>query len=65
MVGAPYFSSNINCLAINGRLIEIGTLQGSVVERFDLKQLIAKRLIVTGSTLRPRSSQEKQLLRRH
>lgn len=59
MIGGPYFSRNINCLAANGRLIEIGTLQGTIVERFDLKQLIAKRLIVTGSTLRPRSTQEK------
>ena len=62
MVGAPYFAGNIKCLAINGRLIEIGTLQGSVIERFDLKQLIAKRLIVTGSTLRPKSPQEKQAI---
>ena len=62
MVGAPYFSRNINCLAVNGRLIEIGTIQGSVIERFDLKQLMAKRLIVTGSTLRPRSSQEKHAI---
>ncbi len=62
MVGAPYFARNVNCLTTNGRLIEIATLQGAIVENFDLKQLIARRLIITGSTLRPRSAAEKGVI---
>ncbi len=59
MVGASYFASNVSCLATKGRLIQIATLQGAIVEHFDLKQLMAKRLVITGSTLRPRSIDEK------
>lgn len=62
MVGAPYFASNVNCLATKGRLIEIATLQGAIVEHFDLKQLMAKRLVIAGSTLRPRSPEEKGVI---
>jgi NADPH2:quinone reductase len=59
MVGAPYFAGNMNCLATKGRLIEIATLQGAMVEGFDIRQMMAKRLTITGSTLRPRSAHEK------
>lgn len=59
MVGALYFEKNIQCLAINGRLIEIGLLHGSKVERFDLSSLLIKRLTIMGSTLRARSTSEK------
>jgi NADPH2:quinone reductase len=59
MVGAPYFEKNIHCLAIQGRLIEIGLLQGSQVEHFNLASLIKKRLTILGTTLRARSTQEK------
>ncbi len=62
MIGAAYFAKNVNCLATNGRLIEISTLQGAIVERFDLRQLMAKRLTITGSTLRPRSTTEKGVI---
>lgn len=62
MVGAAYFEKNIHCLAINGRLIEIGLLQGSKVERFDLAILLAKRLTIMGSTLRARTTKEKAII---
>ena len=62
IVGAAYFEKNMNCLAINGKLIEIGLLQGSKVERFDLATLLVKRLTIMGSTLRARSMQEKAIL---
>lgn len=59
MVGAAYFARNLNCLAMDGRLVEISTQEGAIVEHFDLGQVMKKRLSITGSTMRPRSSKEK------
>lgn len=62
MVGAPYFSRNIGCLARDGRLVSIAFLEGSVVEKFDLSPIMTRRLTVTGSTMRPRSTAEKAVI---
>jgi NADPH2:quinone reductase len=59
MVGAGYFKRNVASLAPDGRLVIIAFLQGSRVEELDLAPIMMKRLVVTGSTLRPRSSAEK------
>ena len=59
MVGAPYYARNIQCLARDGRFISIAFLQGAVVEKLDLTPIMAKRLTLTGSTMRPRSTSEK------
>ena len=69
MVGAAYAARNIASLARDGRLVMIAFLQGSRVEQFDLAPIMMKRLTVTGSTLRPRTTAEKSAiadeLRRH
>ena len=59
MVGAPYTARNIRCLAMDGRLVMIAFLEGSKVDEFDLMPVMRKRLIITGSTMRPRSTAEK------
>ena len=59
MVGAPYATRNIRSLAMDGRLVQIAFLQGSKVENFDLLPIMLKRLIVTGSTMRPRTTAQK------
>jgi len=59
MVGAPYFAKNIRCLARDGRLVMIAFLNGHVAESVDLRPIMVKRLTVTGSTMRPRSTAEK------
>ena len=59
MVGGSYIEKNIGLLAIEGRLINIAYLQGSIVSRFDWKPVMLRRLTVTGSTLRPRSVEDK------
>ncbi len=59
MIGALYFEHNLNCLNFDGRLIEIATQKGAIVERLDLQKIMKKRLSITGSHLRPRSAQEK------
>lgn len=59
MVGAPYFGRNVRCLTRDGRLVLIAFLEGATVEQFDLTPIMTKRLVVTGSTMRPRTSAEK------
>jgi NADPH:quinone reductase-like Zn-dependent oxidoreductase len=62
MVGGDYFAKHIRVLARDGRLVHIATTAGNKVE-LDLRALMAKRLIITGSTLRSRSVEEKTQLR--
>ncbi|MGO1074072.1 NAD(P)H-quinone oxidoreductase [Inquilinus sp. CA228] len=58
MVGGDYVARNIDALAMDGRQVSIAFLKGSKVE-IDLQKVMAKRLTLTGSTLRPRSIAEK------
>jgi NADPH2:quinone reductase len=59
IVGAPYTMRNLRCLTMEGRLIQVGVMQGSRVENFDLSLVMMRRLTITGSTMRPRSTAEK------
>jgi NADPH2:quinone reductase len=59
MVGAPYMTANIRSLAMDGRLVMIAFLQGSKVETFDFVPVMVKRLTITGSTMRPRTTAQK------
>ena len=63
MVGGPYVQRNLKALAVEGRLVQIAFLQGSQVE-VDLLPIMVKRLTLTGSTLRPRSVDEKAAIAR-
>ncbi len=58
MVGGDYIPRNIKSLAVEGRLVQIAFLKGSRVE-LDTAPIMRKRLTFTGSTLRPRSREEK------
>ena len=58
MVGAPYLARNLECLAGEGRLVQIGVQQGPKAE-LNLLAVMQRRLTVTGSTLRPRTVAEK------
>jgi len=62
MVGGDYFPKHIKVLAKDGRLVHIATTAGNKVE-LDLRTMMVKRLIITGSTLRSRSVDEKTELR--
>jgi NADPH2:quinone reductase len=59
MVGAPYFARNLHCLAMDGRLVLIAFLGGATVAACDLLPIMIRRLTVTGSTMRPRSTAQK------
>jgi NADPH2:quinone reductase len=64
MVGGPYFEKNISLLTFEGRLVQIAFLEGSTVSDFDVMPIMLRRLTVTGSTLRPRSVEEKDNIAR-
>ena len=51
MVGGDYFARNIDALAVDGRLVEIATLQGVKAE-LNIQTVMQRRLTITGSTLR-------------
>jgi NADPH2:quinone reductase len=59
MVGAAYFPRNVRALAIDGRLVIIAFLGGAKLDGVDLTPIMTRRLTVTGSTMRPRSTAQK------
>lgn len=61
MVAGPYFPKNIEALRTGGRLVHIATQGGGTVE-LEILKIMLKRLIITGSTLRPRDADEKARL---
>ncbi len=61
MVGGDYVARNISCLAQGGRHVSIAFLQGAKVT-LNLLAVLQKRLILTGSGLRPRSVAEKTII---
>ena len=58
MVGGSYVERNLRALAVEGRLVQIAWLEGAKVQA-NFTQLMVKRLTWTGSTLRPRSVEQK------
>ncbi|MBA1349585.1 NAD(P)H-quinone oxidoreductase [Rhizobium sp. WYCCWR 11146] len=63
MIGASYFERNIASLARDGCLSIIAFLGGALAEKVNLSPIMVKRLTVTGSTMRPRTAEEKRAIR--
>ena len=61
MVGGSYVPRNLEALRLEGRLVQIAFLEGSKAA-FDLMPLMLKRLTLTGSTLRPRTVEQKAII---
>jgi len=61
MVGGDYIQRNIQAAAPDGRIVSIAFLNGSTAE-VNFMPVMLKRLTLTGSTLRPRSIEEKAAL---
>ncbi len=61
MVGGEYVARNYAAAAIDGRIVQIAFLRGPEA-KIDLRPLMQKRLVHTGSTLRPRSPEEKAII---
>lgn len=58
IIGAAVLDKEIDCLADEGRLVLIAYLGGRL-GTVDLAQIVHRQLMVTGSTLRPRSNEFK------
>ncbi len=63
MVGAGYWQQNLHCIAKEGRIIVIGFLGGAkFTNEESMRPLLAKRIEIRGTVLRPRSHGEKAVL---
>ncbi len=58
IVGGDYVARNLELAAKDGRIVSLSFIKGSRVE-IDMMHILLKRLIITGSTLRPRSAEAK------
>jgi putative PIG3 family NAD(P)H quinone oxidoreductase len=61
IIGGDYVPRNLEALAVEGRLVQIG-LQGGSSAQLNMGTLLMKRLTITASTLRARSVAEKGAL---
>jgi NADPH2:quinone reductase len=61
MVGGDYVERNYEAAALDGRIVQIAFLKGQKA-MVDLRPIMTKRLIHTGSTLRPRTPVEKAVI---
>jgi NADPH2:quinone reductase len=61
MVGGDYVARNYEAAALDGRIVQIAFLKGQKTT-IDLRPIMTKRLVHTGSTLRPRSPAEKAVI---
>lgn len=63
IIGGQYLQRNLDALAMNGRLVQIGLIGGARTE-INLTPILQRRLTITGSTLRARTVEEKGALAR-
>ena len=61
MVGGSYIDRNYDAAAVEGRIVQIATLGGAKAE-VNIAKLMVKRLVHTGSTLRPRTVEFKGMV---
>ena len=59
IVGGSYVPRNLAALAMDGRLVQIGFMEEEPTAPVDFRRVLGRRLTITGSTLRPRSVEEK------
>jgi NADPH2:quinone reductase len=63
MVGGSYVARNLRCMARDGRLVYVNTMESAKAE-IDLSVLMARRLTITGSHLRPQPVERKAQIAR-
>ncbi|MGB5725553.1 MAG: zinc-binding dehydrogenase, partial [Parasphingorhabdus sp.] len=61
MVAGDYVARNLQCLKADGRHVTIA-VQGGLQATINMAHVMMKRLILTGSTLRPQSAARKALM---
>lgn len=62
MIGGSYLARNLQVLATEGRLVMIAA-QGGVKGEIDVLRVMQQRLVITGSLLRPRTTDFKRRIR--
>jgi NADPH:quinone reductase len=63
IVGGEYLQRNLDALATDGRLVQIGVMGGANAQ-VNMMTVLRNRLTITGSTLRPRPVAEKAAIAR-
>jgi putative PIG3 family NAD(P)H quinone oxidoreductase len=58
-IGARYLARDLECLAVGGRVVIIGSMGGPGTIELNVGALLSKRQQIIGSTLRARSNEEK------
>jgi tumor protein p53-inducible protein 3 len=58
-IGAKYLARDLDVLAMEGRVVIIGSMGGERTATIDVSRLLGKRLQIIGSTLRARPVEEK------
>jgi NADPH:quinone reductase-like Zn-dependent oxidoreductase len=58
IVGGDYLARNVDALAVDGRLVQVGLMRGAKTQ-INLGPVLQKRATLTGSLLRPRTPAEK------
>jgi putative PIG3 family NAD(P)H quinone oxidoreductase len=58
-IGARYLARDLDALAMDGRIVVIGSMGGQRVAELDVVTLLGKRAHIVGSTLRSRTVEEK------
>lgn len=61
-IGASYWRKNLASIKVDGRWVLIGILGGAEIEKFNLMDVISKRIQLTGTLLTPRSDEYKTAL---
>jgi putative PIG3 family NAD(P)H quinone oxidoreductase len=61
-IGARYLPRDLEALAVDGRIVIIGSMGGERLAQIDVVQLLGKRVQVIGSTLRSRGVAEKKAI---
>src|SRR6188508_3439496 len=59
MVGGDYIDRNYDAAAVDGRIVQIAFLSGTPKATVNFSKVMVKRLLHTGSTLRPRTNADK------
>jgi tumor protein p53-inducible protein 3 len=58
-IGAPYVPRDLEAIALDGRIVIIGSMGGESIAPVDIRMLLSKRVHLMGSTLRARAVEEK------
>ncbi len=61
-IGARYVPRDLDALAMDGRIVIIGSMGGERTAEIDITKLLGKRAQILGSTLRSRSVDEKRAI---